>query len=327
MPTDPLSPATGAPKPGARSRAGRLCLVGLLLAVSPVSGVRAQNSFPLADLVPLARGGALGGQALAGDLLAIGIDPTQAAGRTPGVEVAAGSSVLDLTWAAAGARFELFRRPLAVTVATLSWAEQYRTDLDDRLGIFGGTFSPSDVNLSLATILLAERTTLVGVSTTVSFGKIDAATAAGVSAAVAVRQGFSGGELRAALSGAGVAFSPYGESGGTRLPARLRAGGALRPGNGRIEVSGETLYRFGDRRAGWGAGVEWRPVPAIALRTGFGGGDAGAYLADGTLADIGLTAGVAWQQGDWRISYLYRPGGLLGTGHLVALGWRLGTLP
>jgi len=307
-------------------RAGYPGLLLVFLLLLPIGGVRAQNSFPLADLMPVSRGGALGGQALAGDLLAVGIDPPAAAGRTPGVEAAGGSSVLDLSWAAAATRLTLLGRPVAIAVATMTYAEQYRTDLDDRLGVFGGTFSPADVNLSFGTVVLADEGTLIGVGTTLSLGAIDDATATGLSAAVALRQRFEKTELRAALSGAGVAFSPYGGKGGTRLPARVRVGGALRPGIGRFEFSGEGLYRFGDRRTGWSAGAEWRPLDAIALRLGLGGGDAGGVLSNGTLSQWGVTAGVAWQQGDWRISYLYRPGGLLGTGHLLALGWRLGAL-
>ncbi len=300
-------------------------LAGMFL-LFPVRVVQAQNSFPLADLVPLARGGALGGQALAGDLLAAGIDPTVADGSSPGAEAAGGSSVLELSWAAAGIRLKMLGTTLAVTAAALSYGDQYRTDLDDRLGVFGGSFSPTDISLAAAVIILAEPGTRIGAGATLSLGKIDAATAAGLSLAVAARQRVGPGEVRAALSGAGTALSPYGASGGTRLPARLRVGGAMRPGGGAVEFSAEGLYRFGDRRAGWHAGVEWCPLPEIALRTGLGGGDAVSVLSDGSLSRLGITVGAAWQRGDWRLSYLYRPGGLLGTGHLVALGWRLGAL-
>ncbi len=298
-------------------------VLGLIL---PAGNALAQNSFPLSDLMPLSRGGALGGQMLAGDLLAAGIDPTVAEGDPVGVEFAAGSHVLELKWAAAGTRFEGLGRPIAVTFSTLSYGKQFRTDLDDRLGLFRGSFTPSDLNMSVATLLLSEEGTAIGAGFTLSFGQLDDARATGLSGAVAFRQQIGSLELRGGISNLGAVISSYGTSDGTRMPARLRAGAALPAWGDNLEISGEAVYRFGDGNTGWSAGVEWLPLPSAALRVGVVHGDGGDVLSDGFLSDLGLTAGVAWQFSDWRISYVYRPGGLLGSGHLLAVGWRLGAL-
>lgn len=298
-------------------------ITGLIL---PAGAVLAQNSFPLYDLMPLSRGGALGGQALAGDLLAAGIDPTVAMGDPIGVEFAGGSHVLELKWAAAGTRLEVFERPVAVTFSTLSYGEQFRTDMDDRLGLFRGSFTPSDMNMSVGTVLLSEKETTIGAGFTLSFGQLDDARAFGLSGAVAARQWIGIMELRGGISNLGTVLSSYGTSDGTRMPARLRAGAALPVWGDKLEFSGEVVYRFGDAGTGLSAGVEWLPLPAAALRVGVIHGDGGDVLSDGFLSDLGLTAGFAWQFSDWRISYVYRPGGLLGSGHLFAVGWRLGAL-
>ncbi len=302
---------------------------GLLVCCACARMAFGQNSFPLADLMPLARGGGLGGQALAGDLLAAGIDPTVASGDRLGVELAAGSHVLDLSWGAAGLRFHALEHSFAVVLSTLSYGSQLRTDFDDRLGIFGGSFTPSDWNVSLATVVLREDASVVGVGATFSFAQLDDASALGLAGAVAVKQRFGGLEIRGGLSNVGAVFSPFEGEEGTRMPARLRTGAAYTlPGaaGSRWEFSGEVLYRFGDESLGWGIGTEWRPLPETALRIGLSGGEGGVALSDGVLSDLGFTAGFSWQFSDWRLSYVYRPGGVLGNGHLMAVGWSLGSL-
>ena len=295
----------------------------VLVAILPAPVVLGQNSFPLADIVPLARGGSLGNQALAGDLLAAGIDPTVARGERFGLEVAAGSHVLDLDWGAAGLRFKASGHEFALVFSTLSYGQQQRTGFDDRLGIFGGTFTPSDWNISMATVLLAEEIADIGIGLTISHAQLDDAKAMGLSGAVAVKRRFADLEIRGGLSNLGTVYKPFDRSDGTRMPARARAGAAyLFPGR-QWEIASEALYRFGEGVMGWGVGTEWKPLPEAALRVGLVGGDAGTAFSEGILGDLGLTAGLAWRFADWRLSYSYRPGGVLGDGHLIAVGWGL----
>jgi len=298
-------------------------LLCVLNASLPAPVAFGQNSFPLTDLMPLSRGSGLGGQALAGDLLAAGIDPTVARGGRLGAELSAGSHVLDLSWGAAGLRFSARGHAFAIVFSTLSYGSQLRTGFDDRLGIFGGSFTPSDWNLSLAAVLLEEEAAIIGAGATVSYAQLDDANAMGLSGAVAVKQRFGDLEIRGAVSNVGMVFSPFGKEDGTRMPARARAGAAyLLPGHA-WELSAEALYRFGDGNAGGGIGAEWRPLPEAALRFGLVGGDGGIALSDGILSDLGLTAGLAWKFSNWRLSYSYRPGGVLGDAHLLAVGWSI----
>jgi hypothetical protein len=51
-------------------------------------------------------------------------------------------------------------------------------------------------------------------------------------------------------------------------------------------------------------------------------GEGAERFADGGLGELGLTAGVAWQIGSWHIAYVHRPGGVLGDGNVLAIGWR-----
>ncbi len=310
------------------SRGGRhrLALLGLLAATLVVTPVGAQNSIPLHDLMLLARGSALGGQALAGDLLGLAVDPSVVSGPGPAVEMAGGTHALGLEWAAVAARLRLGSRPVALLLSTLTYGEQRRTALDDRLGVFGGSFTPGDAALSVALPLLEEGSTRIGAGATVTVSRIDQASAFALTGAVAVKHRLGGLELRGGLSNAGVVLSPFASGEGTHLPVRLRAGGAWSPASGRWEVSSELLYRAGDRVVVWGSGGEWRPHPQAALRVGLihtGGVD--ASLAGGPGA-FDLTVGMAWQTRPWRLSYVWRPGGLLGDGHLLALGWNLGPI-
>lgn len=314
---------------GTDDRASRpvIVLATLLLSfLSPTGDIHAQNSFPLSDLMPLARGGSLGGQALAGDLLAVAIDPTVAAGEHPGIELAGGSHILDLKWAAAGARIRFLGYSMAVGLATLSYGSQYRTEMDDRVGLFRSAFTPSDLNLSIASLLLDEEQTTIGAGLTFSTGRIDEYTAFGISGAVAARQSFGDLQLRGGLSNLGTALSPYGKRDGTRVPARLRAGMAFPFNENRWEFSSELLYRFGDDNNDWSVGMEWRPMPDIALRLGILQSGRGAPLYEGGLFGSALTGGFSCQFSDWRISYSYRQGGAFGGGHLVAVGWGLGSV-
>jgi hypothetical protein len=307
-------------------RAISAALATLSLAVLLPAGGLAQNSFPLADLVPVPRGGALGGQSFSGDLLAAGIDPTVADGTGPALELAGGSHVLDLTWASAGGRFTLGGRSVAVVLSTLSYGSQYRTGLDDRLGLFQGSFTPADLNLSGAMVLLREGGTAIGAAITLLYGQLDDVRALGLSAAIGVRQEIGPLQLRGGVANLGSAISAYGERSGTRIPPRIRLGAEMPFGRDRWEVSTEVLYRAGDRAAGWSGGVEWLPLEHAALRVGFVQGDSGTALADGGLSEAGLTAGLAWWFSNWRISWAWRSGGVLGSGHLLALGWGLGSL-
>jgi hypothetical protein len=300
-------------------------VLGLALLSSP-SPARAQNSLGIADLMMLSRGSAMGGQALAGDLLAAGIDPTVASGPAPAVELAAGTHALGLEWAAAGTRIRAFGRPLALVFGSLSYGEQQRTGFDDRLGVFSGTFTPMDAALSAATLLLDEGTMHLGLGTTLAFTRIDEATALTLSGALAVRHRQGPFELRGGLSNVGAVLSPFDSGTGTRLAPRVRAGGAWSPEASPYGFSGELQWRSGDRRLLWGIGGEWWPVPEAALRLGFTRGDGIAATADGGLGKVGMAVGASGQHGDWRLTYSWRPGGLLGDGHLLGLGWRLGPL-
>jgi len=300
--------------------------IALIVILPAAESVRAQNSFPLADLVPHPRGGALGGQAFGGDLLAAGIDPTVAGGKGSALELAGGSHVLDLSWASVGGRFTVGGRSLVIVLSTLSYGSQYRTGMDDRLGLFRGSFSPVDLNLAASTLLLKEGGTTIGAGVTLLYGQLDDLKALGLSAAVGVRQEIGRLEVRGGLSNLGTVISAYGEPSGTRIPLRVRAGAALPFGGDRWEASTELLYRAGDRKAGWSGGVEWLPVENASLRLGFVQGDGGTAFSDDALSDAGLTAGLAWQFTDWRITWAWRSGGLFGSGHLLSLGWRLGPL-
>ncbi|MFC1499757.1 hypothetical protein ACFL6T_01915 [Candidatus Zixiibacteriota bacterium] len=288
--------------------------------------VRAQNSFPLADLVPFPRGGALGGQVFSGDLLAAGIDPTVAAGEGPALQLAGGSHLLDLSWASAGGRFRVGGSTMVFVLSTLSYGSQFRTGMDDRLGLFGGAFTPSDLNLSGSMILLQGGGTTIGAGLTLLYGQLDDLRAFGLSAAVAVRQKIGLMQLRGGISNLGTVISAYGVRSGTRIPPRLRAGLGVPFSENRWEASSEILFRSGDRNVGWSSGVEWLPMENAALRIGFTQGDAGGVVSDNTLSDAGLTAGIALWFSEWRVSWVYRSGGLLGSSHLLALGWRLGPL-
>ncbi len=288
--------------------------------------VHAQNSFPLADLVPFPRGGALGGQVFSGDLLAAGIDPTVAVGEGPALELAGGSHVLDLSWASVGGRFRVGGRPMVFVLSTLSYGSQFRTGMDDRLGLFGGSFTPSDLNLSGSMVLLQEGDTTIGAGITLLYGQLDDLRAFGLSASLGVRQEIGVLQVRGGISNLGSVISAYGVKSGTRIPPRLRAGLGVPFGGDRWEASTEILYRAGDRTVGWSSGVEWLPTENAALRIGFIQGDVGGVVSDNTLSDAGLTAGLALWFSEWRVSWVYRSGGLLGSSHLLALGWSLGPL-
>lgn len=317
----------GRTRRGYSTRRSAVLLLFLLTAVLISAGtVRAQNSFPLADLVPLPRGGALGGQAFSGDLLAAGIDPTVAAGEGPALELSGGSHVLDLSWASVGGRFTVGGRSMVFVLSTLSYGSQFRTGMDDRLGLFRGSFTPSDLNLSGSTVLLQEKGTTIGAGITLLYGQLDDLRAIGISAAIGVRQEIGGLQVRGGISNLGAVISAYGESSGTRIPARLRAGLGIPIAGDRWEVSSELLYRAGDRTMGWSTGVEWFPMENAALRLGFIQGDGGGAVSDSVLSDAGLTAGLAWWFSEWRVSYAWRSGGVLGSSHLLALGWSLGPL-
>jgi len=313
-----------------RGRQKKQALAGISIALMVIllaaGSVRAQNSFPLADLIPHPRGGSLGGQAFSGDLLAAGIDPTVAAGESSALQLAGGSHVLDLSWAAVGGRFTVGERSLVLVLSTLSYGSQYRTGMDDRLGLFRGSFSPSDLNLSASTLLLREGGTTIGAGITLLYGQLDDLRALGLSAAVGVRQEIGRLQFRGGIANLGTVISAYGEPSGTKIPPRIRAGAALPFGGDRWEASTELLYRAGDRNVGWSAGMEWLPVENAALRLGFIQGDGGTAFSDDPLSDAGVTAGLAWQFSDWRLTYAWRSGGLFGSGHLLALGWRLGPL-
>ena len=295
----------------------------MVAAAIPWHVVQGQNSFPLSDLMPVVRGGGLGNQLMAGDLLAAGVDPTVARGDRVGVEAAGGSHVLDLNWGSAGVRFNARGHACAIVFSSLSYGEQTRTGFDDRLGIFGGEFTPSDWNLALATILLEENSLTIGAGATLSHAQLDETDALGLSAAVAVRQRFDNLEIRGSVSNIGTVIRSFQKEDGTKLPARIRVGGAYLLSDRNVEISAETLYRFGDKTSGWSAGTEWSPVPQAALRIGLTGGDGGIQLSDHIMSDLGLTVGFAWKFSEWRLSYQYRPGGIWGDGHLIAAGWNL----
>ena len=291
----------------------------LLLAAVP-EGVSAQRSERMGEFLLFGRGSALGSQGLAGDLLAARIDPTVAAGEGIAVELANGTHELDLAWTAAGVRFQAFGRPLAIVVATLDYGEQQRTTIEDRLGLFAGTFSPGDASLTAATVLLEEPGTVVGAGATITFARLDDARATLLTAALSGRRDFGAVQLRASLAGLGTAISTFGGADGTALPVRLRMGGGWAARED-LELSAESLWRAGDDTWSWSLGAEWLPVPQLALRLGSALGDGADRLADGGLADLGLTAGIGWRIGDWHLAYVHRPGGRLGDGHAVALSW------
>lgn len=311
--------------PSRRHLPGLLTGLLFLSLAAPVPLV-AQNSLGIADLMMLSRGSAVGGQTLAGDLLGAGVDPTVASGPVPSVEMAAGTHALGLEWAAAGARFRAFGRPLALVLSTLSYGEQQRTGFDDRLGLFSGTFTPMDAALSAATLLLEEGGMDLGLGTTVALTRIDDATAFTLSGALAVRHRQGAYELRGGLSNLGVVLSPFVSGAGTRVAPRVRAGGAWNPEASPYALSGELQWRSGDRVLLWGLGGEWWPGPDVALRLGYHHGDGVDATADGGLGASGLAAGASWRHGPWRLTYTWRPGGLLGDGHLLGLGWQLGPL-
>lgn len=292
-------------------------LLGLL--ALPVR-VGAQNSFPLTDLLPLPRGSALGGQALAGDLLGVGTDPAGAVGGMR-AEAAGGSDVFGLSWAAAAGRFQISGHKLAFSFASLSYGSQRRTALDDRLGVFGGEFTPGEAALTAATALLEEKGLAVGAGLTFLSAHIDDATALGLAGSVSVHRRWERFELRGGVSNLGAVLEPFASERGTELPARARAGGAwLSPGSA-WEVSAEGAWLFGEERLRAGGGVEWRPLPEGAVRLGILRGDALGTFAGSALAETGLTGGLAWSFGDWGFSYTWRPGDVLGGGHLFSLIW------
>ncbi len=135
------------------------------------------------------------------------------------------------------------------------------------------------------------------------------------------RRRFSRLEVRAGISNLGTAISPFGEREGTSLPVRLRAGAAFRPAGDDLEISGETLYRFGDDVFVWGIGGEWLPVPQAGLRLGIIRDETIDPISEGGLSDLGLTLGFGYRFSDWHLAYAYRPGGILGDAHLLSLGW------
>jgi hypothetical protein len=255
----------------------------------------------------------------------LAVDPSVAAGPRPSVELAGGVHALGLEWGAVGARFRIGDRPVALLLATLSYGEQRRTALDDRLGVFGGGFTPADAALSVAVPLLEEGTTCIGGGATLAASRIEEASALVLTGAVALKHRHGGFEVRGGLSNAGVVISPFASTEGTRLPVRLRAGGAWAPPSGRWELSSELLYRSGDRTMVWGGGGEWRLHPQAALRAGIVHAGGGGALAGGP-GGLDLTLGMVWRIHEWRFSYVWRSGGLLGDGHLLALGWNLGPI-
>jgi len=215
---------------------------------------------------------------------------------------------------------------MVFVLSTLSYGSQFRTGMDDRLGLFRGSFTPSDLNLSGSMVLLQGGGATIGAGLTLLYGQLDDLRAFGLSVALGVRQEVGALQVRGGISNLGTVISAYGVRSGTSIPPRLRAGLGIPFGDDRWEASTEVLYRAGDRNVGWSSGVEWLPTENAALRMGFIQGDSGGVVSDNTLSDAGLTAGLALWFSEWRITYVYRSGGLLGSSHLLAFGWSLGPL-
>ncbi|MFO7768594.1 MAG: hypothetical protein R6W82_06540 [bacterium] len=305
--------------PSSRCRFLPALMLPLLLLALP-AGAGAQNSFPITDLLPLPRGSAMGGQVLSGDLLGLSVDPAGAAGGTR-AEAAAGSDVFGLSWAAVAGRFRFSGHHVALSFASLSYNTQRRTALDDRLGIFGGEFTPGEAALTAATVLLDEEGLTVGAGATFLSARIENAAALGLAGAVSVRRMWERFELRAGVSNLGAVLEPFASERGTELPARVRAGGAWLTPGGEWEFSAETAWFFGEERMRAGGGVEWRPISEGAIRLGMLRGDALGTFSGSALAETGLTAGLAWSFGEWGFAYTWRPGDVLGGGHLFSLLW------
>jgi outer membrane protein OmpA-like peptidoglycan-associated protein len=98
------------------------------------------------------------------------------------------------------------------------------------------------------------------------------------------------------------------------LPAEVAAGASY--GAGPVRVTTDAVFPLVDSRPNFRAGVEFSPVPALALRVGYRTGP--VHLSSlGALT--GLTAGLGVTLGGFGIDYAFVPYGELGVTHRVGI--------
>jgi hypothetical protein len=93
-----------------------------------------------------------------------------------------------------------------------------------------------------------------------------------------------------------------------RVPTVLRAGLAYRPGK-QVLLLGE-VEKDVERAAGFKAGVEYLPTPAVAVRLGY------ASLSQQSTAGMGLRAG------DWQLDYAAGWHNALGLSQYFSVSWQ-----
>ncbi len=93
-----------------------------------------------------------------------------------------------------------------------------------------------------------------------------------------------------------------------RVPTVLRAGLAYRPGK-QVLLLGEAEKDV-ERAAGFKAGIEYLPTPAVALRLGY------ASLSQQSTAGVGLRAG------DWQLDYAAGWHNALGLSQYFSVSWQ-----
>ncbi|TDN37696.1 hypothetical protein E4631_02215 [Hymenobacter sp. UV11] len=93
-----------------------------------------------------------------------------------------------------------------------------------------------------------------------------------------------------------------------RVPTVLRAGLAYRPGK-QVLLLGE-VEKDVERAAGFKAGVEYLPTPAVAVRLGY------ASLSQQSTAGVGLHAG------DWQLDYAAGWHNALGLSQYFSVSWQ-----
>jgi hypothetical protein len=142
----------------------------------------------------------------------------------------------------------------------------------------------------------------------------------------------SAGDLLAGLSaGVIVPFGPRARGGGaiqhlglggagSHLPALVRLGGGFDPADG-ITVAADGGYGIGSREPWLAFGGEFSGLKIVVFRAGYKWSTA----ARGSDGISGITLGLGFREGTFRLDYAYQPFGDLATGHLVSVAYRLPT--
>lgn len=204
-----------------------------------------------------------------------------------------------------------------VLAAGLTYLSQSALEGRDALGHPMGNFNASD---AAGVVSFARKSDLAdaGANLKLIQSHIGSAQASGAALDLGLKRAFGGLTLGAALRnlGPGLRFQDQRND----LPLQLALGAAWRFQGGH-SIAAEVLN--GPRGDGTdvGFGGEYQAMKGIFLRAGY---TTQSAVTGGSSFDAarGLTLGLGWRSGRWRLDYAALPTGELGTSHRFTLGWR-----